>query len=278
MKNNEPIWFNNEQRPQDTKLPELELDYKYSVMVATPVHSDVSIHYTQALLELQKWAFKSKVRLHFQIMKSSLVTQGRNMCVSEFLNREECTHLLFVDSDISFNSGALGRLLACDKDVISIPYPIKDMNWDKGFNMVQNGKIKSPEDLKNKAFYRYPMKVPDNNNIRIKDNVIEVTHSPTGFMLIKREVFTKMIEAYPHMRIDQDQVINGKNVRMSNMWNFFDTEFDPEKHTYLGEDFAFCKRWKELGGKCHAWIMDHITHVGEHQYTARFADELIKTS
>jgi len=59
------------------------------------------------------------------------------------------------------------------------------------------------------------------------------------------------------------------------MWNFFDTEFDPEKHTYLGEDFAFCKRWKDIGGTCHAWIMDYITHVGEHQYTGRFADELI---
>jgi hypothetical protein len=26
-------------------------------------------------------------------------------------------------------------------------------------------------------------------------------------MLIKREVFTKMIQAYPHLRIDQDQLL-----------------------------------------------------------------------
>ena len=30
-----------------------------------------------------------------------------------------------------------------------------------------------------------------------------------------------------------------------------------------------------MGGKCYAWIFDYITHVGEHQYTGRFADELI---
>ena len=95
-------------------------------------------------------------------------------------------------------------------------------------------------------------------------------------MMIKREVFTKMIKAYPDLVINQDQVINGKNERLKNMYNFFDTMFIPEKGHYLGEDFAFCKRWKDIGGKCHAWIMDHITHIGEHQYHGRFGDELIK--
>jgi len=264
--NHEPIWFNNEQRPTEQK--------GYSLFVATPVHSEVSIHYAQSLLELQKHCYKKGVKIQFNLMKSSLVTQGRNMCVAAFL-KSSCSHLLFIDSDISFNGGAAERLVACDKDVISIPYPLKDINWDKGFDRIQNEKIKSVKDLRNKAFYRYPFKVENSDQIRIQNGVIEVTHSPTGFMLIKREVFTKLIEAYPEFRIDQDQVINGKNERIPHMWNFFDTEFDKEKHTYLGEDFAFCKRWKDIGGKCHAWIMDYITHVGEHQYTGRFADELI---
>lgn len=273
MQNHEPIWFNkdNEQR-----ITEPATDLKpYSIFVATPVHSECSIHYTQSLLDLQKWAMKEKVRISFQIMKSSLVTQGRNMCVSAFLNSDH-THLLFIDSDIAFNPLSPYRLIAADKDIISVPYPLKDMNWDKAFHLIKEGKIKSAKDLKAKGFYRYPMKVPDNNAIKIKDNVIEVTHSPTGFMMIKREVFTKMIKAYPDLVINQDQVINGKNERLQNMYNFFDTMFIPEKGHYLGEDFAFCKRWKDIGGKCHAWIMDHITHIGEHQYHGRFGDELIK--
>jgi len=273
MENHEPIWFNQEPRTTDN---EPKVDPKIKLFVATPVHSECSIHYTQSLLELQKECWRKKIGVRFHLMKSSLVTQGRNMCVSAFLESDS-THLLFIDSDISFNAGAAERLVACDKDVISIPYPLKDMNWDKALKLFNEGKLKTAQDVRNKAFYRYPMKVPDNNAIKIKDGIIEVTHSPTGFMMIKREVFDKMIEKYPHLRIDQDQVINGKNERLPHMWNFFDTQFDQEKHTYLGEDFAFCKRWKDIGGKCYAWIYDYITHVGEHQYTGRFADELISS-
>jgi len=273
MQNHEPIWFNQEPRSTNN---EPKVDPKIKLFVATPVHSECSIHYTQSLLELQKECWRKKIGVRFHLMKSSLVTQGRNMCVSAFLESDS-THLLFIDSDISFNAGAAERLVACDKDIISIPYPLKDMNWDKALKLFGEGKLKTAQDIRNKAFYRYPMKVPDNNAIKIKDGIIEVTHSPTGFMMIKREVFDKMIEKYPHLRIDQDQVINGKNERLPHMWNFFDTQFDQEKHTYLGEDFAFCKRWKDIGGKCYAWIFDYITHVGEHQYTGRFADELISS-
>ena len=67
MKNHEPIWFNKEPRPTE---PDTDFS-KYAIMVATPVHSDCSIHYAQSLLELQKWCFKNKVKIGFQIMKCS---------------------------------------------------------------------------------------------------------------------------------------------------------------------------------------------------------------
>ena len=127
-----------------------------------------------------------------------------------------------------------------------------------------------------KIFSSFPMRVPDDKNIKIDNHVIEVTHSPTGFMLIKREVFDKMKKHYPEKEIYQDTLINGKLQKTKEMWNFFDTLHNPEDKTYLGEDFAFCKIWKATGGKCHAYVNDEISHVGEHTYTGRFGDELIK--
>lgn len=255
-----PLWKSN--KPKS----------KVSLFVATPVHSDCSIHYTQALLELQQTCIKNNILIYFHLLKSSLVTQGRNLCVAGFLE-SKCTHMLFVDSDIYFKPESILAMLKKDKEVLSIPYPLKTMMWDKALNKIEEGTIKTANHLQ-ASLNTYPMKVGDNNDITLDDGVIEVTHSPTGCMMIQRSVFDKMIKAYPDKKIVQKTVINGKYVDRPNLWNFFDTLHDPIEKTYLGEDFAFCQRWKEIGGKCYAYITDPIVHVGEHQYIGRFADEL----
>jgi len=266
-----PMWkTNQESRTTDNIKKERA---PYSIFVATPVHDQCSIHYAQGLLEFQKECMKRNVDVAFQIMKSSLVTQGRNLCVSGFIE-SGLTHMLFIDSDILFNAESIFKMIERDKDVISIPYPLKTLMWDKAFRKMQKGQIKTPDDIR-KSLHSYPMKVSNPNDIDVDRGVIEVTHSPTGCMLIKRQVFDKMIKAYPDKQIVQKTVINGEYVDKPNMWNFFDTIHDPETKTYLGEDFSFCKLWREIGGKCHAFIDDPIAHIGEHQYQGRFADELI---
>ena len=245
---------------------------EYSIMVATPVHSECSIHYTQALLELQQLCIKNKIKVTFSLVKSSLVTQGRNLCVAGFLE-SDFTHLLFIDSDIYFKADSIMEMLKKDKEVLSIPYPLKTMMWDKLYKKIQEGKIEKSSDLK-KWLNTYPMKVENYEDIQIDNGVMEVTHSPTGCMMIKRIVFDKMIKAYPDKGIVQKTVINGEYVDRPHMWNFFDTLHDPVTKTYMGEDFAFCKRWKDIGGKCYAYVNDTIIHVGEHQYEGCFADEL----
>src|SRR5210317_43076 len=137
-KNITPLWKNKPSSKVD-KSP-------HSIFVATPVHSDCSIHYAQGLLEFQKLCFQKNVDVTFQIMKSSLVTQGRNLCVSGFLE-SDCTHMLFVDSDIIFNAHSIFKMLERDKDIISIPYPLKTIKWDKAYDKFKKGEIKNPEDL-----------------------------------------------------------------------------------------------------------------------------------
>jgi len=266
-----PMWKTDTGQRPPVKL-ELQKS-PYRIFVATPVHDQCSIHYAQGLLEFQQLCFKKNVDVTFQIMKSSLVTQGRNLCVSGFIE-SNCTHMLFVDSDILFNAESIFKMIERDKDVIAIPYPLKTLMWDKAFKKMQDGEIKKPDDIR-KWLHTYPMKIENMNNINVERGVIEVTHSPTGCMLIKRQVFDKMIKAYPDKQIVQKTVINGKYVDKPHMWNFFDTIHDPKTKTYLGEDFSFCKLWREIGGKCHAFIDDPIAHIGEHQYEGRFADELI---
>ena len=264
-----PMW-----KTDNGQLKPVKKRTDVSIFVATPVHSDCSIHYAQGLLEFQKLCMNKNVDVSFQIMKSSLVTQGRNLCVSGFIE-SGYTHMLFVDSDIIFNAESIFKMIERDKDIISIPYPLKTMKWDKLFEKFQKGKIKNVEDV-SKWTNVYPMKIADSHdNVQVERGVIEVTHSPTGCMLIKRGVFDKLIKHYLNKEIVQKTVINGEYVTKPHMWNFFDCLHDPVEKTYLGEDFAFCKLWRDIGGKCYAFIDDPIAHIGEHQYEGRFADELI---
>ena len=258
-----PLWLN-----QETEL---------GIYVATPVHSDVSIHYTQSLLEFQKACMEKGVKVMFEMIKSSLVTQGRNLCTASFL-KSEMSHMLFIDSDIAFSSDSIWSMLEADKDVISVPYPLKDIKFDRLIQKILHGEVTTAHEAHVNC-NTYPLRLEDNEAIEIEgEGVIEVTHAPTGCMLIKREVFDTLIKEYPDMEIHQENLIDGKLQRKPYLYNFFDTYYDQENKLFLGEDFAFCRLWRNTGGKCYCYIMDYITHVGEFQYTGRLWDEMKPSS
>ena len=264
-----PIWF---KKPEEVE--NINKEEKISIMVCTPVHSEVSMHYTQALLEFQKVCMLKNILVSFVILKSSLVTQGRNLCVANFLNADhKYTHLLFIDSDINFSPESIFEMIDLDKEVIAIPYPMKTISWEKIDKLSKELKYKNPTELSTLGF-TYPIKVADTGNIIVQNNVIEVTHAPTGCMLIKRQVFDKMIEKYPDLEINQPTILNGEETKTNNLYNFFDTFHDLESKKYYGEDFGFCQKWRDIGGKCYCYINRFITHVGEYQYSGRFRDEL----
>ena len=75
---NKPIWFGQESVVETIDLsdPKPESKSPHKIMVCTPVHSECSIHYTQALLKFQQDCLMRKIFVSFTLMKSSLVTQG----------------------------------------------------------------------------------------------------------------------------------------------------------------------------------------------------------
>jgi hypothetical protein len=165
-------------------------------------------------------------------------------------------------------------MIGADKDVIACPYPMKMIDTEKMWRKLNNTDlVKTKEDLL-RAGYTFPIKLENQGDITMEHGVIEVSHAPTGCMLIKREVIEKMIKHHPELRIYQPTVINGKEVAKENFYNLFDTLHDVETKRYFGEDFGFCQRWTNIGGKVFIYALDYITHVGEHQYCGRFYDLL----
>jgi hypothetical protein len=158
----------------------------------------------------------------FQVMKSSLVTQGRQLCVSGFMGTK-ATHLLFIDSDISFNFRMFERMLLADKDIILTPYPVKTFDVKKAKDLMDRGNKLDLGLLGNQ--YTLTFK-DDPTHIQIENGIVELTRGPAGFMLIKKEVFTKLIEKYPNFIIKQHTLVNGGLIEDDSLYNFFDTFFN----------------------------------------------------
>jgi hypothetical protein len=265
-----PIWVENE---EENKVITINLEEAtrlkknpICIFVATPVHSECSIHYTQSLLTFQLACAQKGIKVSFALLKSSLVTQGRNLCVSNFLEAEdEYSHFLFIDSDIEFKPETIFKMIEADKEVIAAPYPLKAIDWDKIHRRIKKKDMDA--DTISKMGYTWPIKIENQTEISIDKGVMEVSHAPTGCMLIKKQVFKKMINAYPELEIKQPTIINGIESTKPYYYNFFDTYHEPETKRYFGEDFGFCKRWTEIGGKCYLYVSDDLTHVGEYRYT-----------
>ena len=272
MQNNKPIWFDKEPTTE-INLNTVTKDVK-KIFVATPVHGDVSMHYCQAALSFQRDCMQKNILISFSLLKSSLVQQGRNLCVSEFLSdSENYDYLLFIDSDIDFQSKTIFKMMDLDKDIIACPYPMKTLDWDKSWRRLHAEKIDQADHLQ-KSGFTFPIKVNNKDSITVTNGVMELSHAPTGCMLIKRSVIEKMIKHYPELKINQPTIVNGKEVFKPNFYNLFDCLHDPKTKEFYGEDFGFCKRWTDMGGKVHAYVLDYITHVGEYQYSGRLWDEL----
>ena len=126
---------------------------KYSIFVATPMYGGMNHGlYMKACLDLQGLCMQYGIQVKFSFLfNESLITRARNYLVDEFLHRSDCTHLLFIDSDINFNPQDVIAMLALDKDVIGGPYPKKSMNWGNIAHAARNHPDLDPKELEQLA-------------------------------------------------------------------------------------------------------------------------------
>ena len=170
---------------------------KKSLFVATPMYGGMNHGlYAKACLDLQSLLIQYGVTVKFSFLfNESLITRARNYLVDEFLHRSDCTHMLFLDSDINFDAKDVVALLALDRDVIGGPYPKKSIKWRNIVNAIKkNPDIPISELEKLAGDYVFnPVKGTSQFSISEPLDVLEIG---TGYMMIKREVFEKMAKAY----------------------------------------------------------------------------------
>jgi hypothetical protein len=99
-----------------------------------------------------------------------------------------------------------------------------------------------------------------------QDGMREAACVGAGFMLLHRSGIERMAERYKELSYPSDAV-NPESGTIVGLWSpFCAVKTSKGTPVYFGEDFSFCQRWREMGGKI--WVDPKIKlpHVGEFAY------------
>jgi hypothetical protein len=99
----------------------------------------------------------------------------------------------------------------------------------------------------------------------------QVKNIGTGCMLIKRQVFEKLIEIFPDRKIKGVASEKDSNY----YYNFFDSFIHPEEGHYLSEDYGFCYLCTMVRMTIWAYDTFPLYHIGTQMYTNRLGNYLM---
>ena len=169
------------------------MEKKGNIFVATPMYGgQCTGYYTQSMLTLGPVLNQNGYDMAYSAMfNESLIQRGRNALAHGFMQRPECTHLMFIDADIKFNPQDIIKMIEADKDIICGIYPKKEINWAEVEKAVKEGvptdrlKTRTASVVVNLKDYAGSVTVP-------VSEPVEIFNGGTGFMLIKRSTFETM--------------------------------------------------------------------------------------
>jgi hypothetical protein len=235
-----------------------------TVMICTPMYGGMcNGAFASSLLNLTQTLEKNGHNFLFTYLTNeSLIQRGRNTLAHIFLAREDATHLMFIDADIGFNADDVIKMLDADKGIIGGLYPKKTLNWA---NIEASMKLGLPVPTNFSGDFVYDPE-PGIDLIYF-DQPFELRHVGTGFMLIKREVFTEMIPHVDSYSGNGYTVDHGEKVH-----NFFQVAV--VDNVLLSEDYFFCNTYKKLGGKIYGAPWCNFRHLGTYAFEGSFVETL----
>lgn len=256
----------------------IELDElrKKKLFIATPMYGgQCAGMYTRSTNDLAMVCAQHGISIRFYyLFNESLITRARNYCVDEFL-RSDCTHMMFIDSDIGFNYKDVLTLMhmsnsAEEYGVITGAYPKKTIAWEKIKLAVEQGFAANPFQLEH--FIGDYVFNPDENisSFRI-DEPVKIREGGTGFMMIHREVFEQYAKAYPELSYIPDHVRTEHFDGSREITAFFDCVIDPQSKRYLSEDYMFSQYARKIG--INIWLCPwmQLQHVGSYTFGGSLA-------
>lgn len=177
---------------------------------------------------------------------SADIAWSRALAVVKFMQGPG-THLMFIDSDVSGPPGCVRRLVDYGGDFISSVYPKRQDPLQFSLRYVEGalGPVVDPE-----------------------TGLLEVAGVSGGFCCMSKEMLRRMIVAHPDLEFYCNAAPFNRSVALFDPLWYSDKD---GKHR-LSEDYSFCARWRQIGGK--VLIDPEVTlgHTGYKRFTGRLLD------
>lgn len=276
------------------------------VMIATPTDGGITHNFAIALSKLVIHLDRVGIKYNIQVIPNdSLITRARNTLVALFLANPVYTHMMWIDSDLSFDPDKVERLLTSGKDVAGAAYPLKTTNYEMMARAAKANDNISIEEMKNysskfvintitedmlrKAMVcDDPKAVVNPSQVQIVEGFTEVSELGTGFLCVRRSAYLKMIEYYSDDYYSTDQpTLREMDKKLTKLgihtfYTFYDTMIfktkghdGQEARRYLSEDYAFCQKWRQTGGKVYCMPDVSFAHTGPVEFHGNYFQHLL---
>ena len=193
--------------------------------------------YLHSLMDFFPYAMQNGIPFTLETLPNcSLISLGRSIMLHRALQDKSWTHCLWIDSDLRFKPEYIHSMILDDKDIVGGFYPKKGLPIDFASSPAPGG-----EDT---------------------EFLFETIYVATGFMLVKREVIEKMYEHY------YDELNFYYQGGPGNVHLFHPIIDEETNRLFLTEDYAFCKRARDIGFKCYMSKRFELPHIGVMEYSA----------
>lgn len=220
------------------------LDRPRRIFLAVPTYSgQVGAGFLASLFESQILLHAAGIGVDLCIEAGNChVDDARNALVRQFL-QTDCSDLVFLDADISWQAEDLLKLVRYDRDVVAGVYPKKQDEEDFPV-LTLPGAIQAD---------------PESNY-----ELVEVEGAPTGFLRLSRASLEAMSS--------KAKTFMGQGAKPGDKPYCLLFERIIQEGRRMSGDYAFCWKWRQAGGKI--WVAPEMAfgHEGQAHWSGRLGD------
>jgi hypothetical protein len=249
------------------------------VYVATPCAHDLVVsHYAAAVFYLAQMLGRSGVEVDINLLGLSDLETSRSILASRFLAEPGYTHLLFIDSDMSFEATLVRQMIHLEEDFVSTMYAKRQLNLDRLIKHARD----NPEEGTHAAISRSldyiglitgeaSTQGEQKIDIKAKDGFVTAAQTGMGLCLLKRRVLEEMVARGVVTTDGKPSTVSPWPVPY---YGFFHKERVSETVSF-SEDLSFCRRWTiGCGGTIWACVDKAVGHYGNFEFAGAYVEKL----